>query len=69
MMGGGDKRKAIATILGPDPREEKVEPSGEDALYHCVNEFIEAVHAHDIAGATEALRSAVAEVKSEPQEE
>lgn len=71
MLGGGDRKRTVATILGPDPREHQKEPEGEtsSALHECISEFIDAVKGDDIAGAVEAFRSAFAEMKSEPQEE
>lgn len=70
MMMGGDRKKTASLILGPDPRDHK-EPEGEipSALHECVSELMDAFKGDDVAGAVEALRSFIAEVKSEPQEE
>ncbi len=64
----GDKKRAIAAILGPHPSEQK-EDDGPDASHAVAEELIEALHAKDAAGVVSALRALFDEFDSQPHAE
>lgn len=64
----GDKKKAVAAILGPHPEEEH-EEKGPEALLLAAHEAMEAIHSRDAEGLLDALRAIFAELDSEPHAE
>lgn len=66
----GEKKRAIESILGPDPKDMKDEGEETSSLHHCMSEFIDAVHAKDVDGAVAAFNACYAEKEAaEPEGE
>lgn len=71
MMMMGDKKKAVAAILGPhaDNVGAKGKEDGPSSLHIAAEEALDAVHAKDPAAFLDALRAIFEELDSEPHVE
>ena len=68
------KQKGYATGIivknrTPDEKPEENQEDKDASIHACAKDLITAVHAHDIPGAAEAMRSAFEILESQPHEE
>ncbi len=59
----------IVQTRNPDEKPDENQEDNSDGIHACAKDLIDAVHAHDIKGAAEAIKAAFEILDSKPHEE